>query len=455
MLLNLTKIVPKDILFIEFVIYVILPHFISQKIFTIFLGGMLVLYVLFLSNKNNYSKVVIIFLALLFGIPNQGTKSTGAMTYIVPTSLLLIVITDFLRKKKCINKIFSFSKVEIVILFFAFILNLINNGSSIIFFNTFIVGVVSIRLLFNKQNFDYDFIFNQIRVLFFIQFIIIIIERFYGYRAYTSVFDDSLSLESLRCSGYTGHPLVLSSFFIFYSAQLLIQSLKKKRYYFIDTVFLLISCILLSSRTPIVIISLVCFINFLFFMRKKLLRTIVIGSCILVCISFLLRNSDLGNAFMDTTERISNAGADQRIGAFDITKQIADNNFFGIGLSSKDRFRHELSKSYIIPNANFDMQFAVTDNAFLTIINSFGYLGVILFILYLSPVVRITKLKKIEYLISSFTLGLMFILVNFSYETIFYQQVIFIYFLTINSCSKIYETIFREKDNGSYHPQLQ
>lgn len=454
MLSKLTKLVPKDILLVEFAIYVILPNFISQKIFTFFLGGVLILYILFLSYKNNYSKIVIIFLIILFGIPSQGTKSTGAMTYILPTSLLIMTINDFIQKKECQNKIFSFSKIEIIILTCSFIVNLVNFGNTLTYYNTFILGVVCIRLFFNKHNFQSDFIFNQIRVLFFIQFIIIFIERFYGYRAYTSVFEESLSIENLRCSGYTGHPLILSAFFIFYSAQLLIQSINKNRFYFFDTILLLISCILLSSRTPIIIISFICIINFMIFMKKKLLHTIVIILCFIVTVSFLLSKSDIGNAFIDTTERISNAGADQRIGAFNITKQIADKNFFGIGLSSKEKFKNELSKSYIIPNAQFDMHFAVTDNSFLTIIISFGYLGIALFILYFSPIFRILILRKGLFIVPASILGLVFILINFSYETIFYQQVIFVYFLTINNIYKKYDVWQYKKSNGNNYSQL-
>lgn len=455
MLSKLRKIIPTDILLIEFVIFVITPHFISQKIFTIFVGGLLILYILFLSYKNNYSKIVIIYLVLLFGIPSQGTKSTGAMTYIIPTSLVLMTIIDFIHKKKCINTIFNFNKAEVLLLFCAFIMNLINGGNTFIFLNSFIIGVVIIRLLFNKHSTNPLFIFDQTRILFFIQFIIVIIERFYGYRAYSSVFDDSLTLESLRCTGYTGHPLVLSSFFIFYSALLLIQSINRNKFYYIDTICLLISCILLASRTSIIIIGLVCIINLLVLMRKKILHTILICMCICVGLSFLLNKSDLGSAFADTTERVSNAGADQRIGAFNITKQIVDKNFWGIGLSSKDRFKSELYKGYIIPNANFNMQFAVIDNSFLTIIISFGYLGLFLFFLYLSPLIRIIKFKKADSLVLSSILGLIFILINFSFETIFYQQIIFIYFLTINNIYGIYDTKYRKKNNSNNYSQLQ
>ena len=445
MLSNLRKIIPTDILFIEFVIFIIMPHFISHKIFTIAIGGLLVPYILFLSYKNNYSKIVIIFLVLLFGIPSQGTKSTGAMTYIVPTSLVLMTMIDFVQRKKYINAIFSINRLEVLILFCAIIVNLIKSGNEIIFFNTFIIKVVTIRLLFSKHNINPDFIFNQIKILFFIQILIIIIERFYGYRAYPSVFDDSISLESLRCSGYTGHPLVLSSFFIFYSALLLIQSLKKNKFYYIDTICLIISCILLASRTPILIISFVCVINFLIFMRKKFFHAILICTCTCVALSFLLNKSTLGEAFEDTIERISNAKADQRMGAFNITKQIADNNLFGIGLSSTDKFKSELYKGYIIPNANFDRKFTITDNSFLTIICSFGYLGLTLFFLYFSPIIRITRSKKSNILISSSILCIIFILINFSFETIFYLQITFIYFLTINIISKNYDNMYKYK----------
>lgn len=431
MILSFLRKIPIDLLFIEFVIYFILPSLISQKLFTIILGGSLLLYMLYLNYKRNISKIIIIVIALLYGIPNQGTKSTGAMTYIVPTMLLLVMLLGFILKRQHKCSIFLFSKIEIFLLITAFIINTITHNEFLLFYNVFIIGIICIRLFFSFQELDANFIFVNFRILFILQFIVIILERFYGIRAYPSVMENYELLESLRCTGYTGHPLILSSFFIFYSLILFIQSYYKNKFYYVDVIILVLSCILLASRTPMFLIFYILLSNFFIFMRKKLIKSIVIVTIGICSITYFISSTEFGNVFIDTTERITNATSDQRKGAFNITKQLADDNIIGIGLFTSDRLRHELSKGDIILNSKFSTTAALIDNSFLTMIISFGYGGLLLFILYFSPIMRYIKLKR-KNIIVPFTIALTYFLLNFSFDTIYYQHVLFLYFFTIS-----------------------
>lgn len=433
MILSHINKMPIDIFIIEFVIYFILPPFIAQKSLTIIIGGIIGAYMLYLNYKKNISKIVIIIIALLFGIPNQGTESTGAMTHIVPTALLLIALLGFIRKIENKCSIFLFSKVEIWLLLVALAINIVMQGDFLLFYNVFIIGIIGIRLFFSYQELDVNFIFNNLRILFILQFLIIIAERFYGIKAYPSVMENLENLESLRCTGYTGHPLILSSFFIFYSLILFIQSYFKNKFFYIDTIVLILSCILLSSRTPLILITIVVLSNFFMFMRKKLLQSIIIVIIGIGSITYLISSTDLGDVFIDTTERITNATSEQRRGAFNIAKQLGDRNLVGIGLYSKDRLKQELGKGNIQLNSKFDTRAAVIDNSFLTVIISFGYGGLLLFVLYFSPIRRyIKEKKKIKAFIIPFIIALVFLLLNFSFDTIFYQHVIFLYFFVIS-----------------------
>ena len=148
------------------------------------------------------------------------------------------------------------------------------------------------------------------RILLFIQFIIILLERLFFYRAYPSVFEDYTNLEALRCSGYTGHPLVLSSFFIMYAILLFIISSWKKKFYIIDTILLVISCIFLSSRTPLIIILLVCISSFLLYIRHNIFKALLVILTMVISFTYIINNSEMATIYMDTSDRIENSGAD-------------------------------------------------------------------------------------------------------------------------------------------------
>ena len=105
-------------------------------------------------------------------------------------------------------------------LLFFLLLNIIDDGIFYSYYKLFIISFFANRIIVCRSNINADELFVGFRILLFIQFIIILLERIFFYKAYPSVFEDSSSvLEILRCSGYTGHPLVLSSFFIMYKSK--------------------------------------------------------------------------------------------------------------------------------------------------------------------------------------------------------------------------------------------
>lgn len=446
-----------DVLIILVVLYLMLPSYISSKIITLVIGILLTSYFIYQYYKGNLTKNVIVMTALMFAIPNQGTESTGAMTYIMPISLSVIAVCEILKKDSYLT-ILSFRLYELILLLFFLMLNIFNNGNVSLFFAVFAIGIICNRLMFAKQKVDVQKLFKNFRLLFFLQFTILLFERFLGIKAYPSVMENINGLDSLRCTGYTGHPLVLSSFFIFYSVMLFIKTTKDK-FYYVDTIVLILSCILLASRTPIAIISIVCILNFCIYMHKKIFRSFFIIGVSSISLLYILNYTEMGNVLNDTTERISTASSDQREGAFGITEQILTYNPIGIGLFDKPRLRKEIGKADIKSNAKFDVRAALIDNGFLTSIISFGYCGLILFIFYFSPCIRTFRSScRLREKLNIIIIGLTLVLLNFSYDVILYETVLFLFFMTINMAYSSIENNFKlslTNENRNTHPQLQ
>lgn len=430
--LAMFKNIPIDVLIIEALIYIILPPFINDGRLSVafLIGGCIGAYLLFLNCIRNATKIVIVYIAILFGIPNQGVESTGGMASIIPISLLVMTIWNIAAKVPQYQP-FKIGKCEMIIFVSVLTLNFLLQGEIRGFYTTFIINVIFIRCFFATGRINYDIVFDNIKFLFYLQFVIIILERFFSIKVYQSVLSESTNfLETLRCAGYTGHPLVLSTFFIFYSAILFIRSYSKNRFYYIDTLVLIIACILLASRTPIIIISFLCILNFILYQKRNKKIHIFVLLFMGIISSFLFRKTELSTAISYTTERIASATSDQRKGAFLTAIEIVKKNPLGIGMFTKDKLRRVLQRDNIKSNYYFDKQAAIIDNSYLSIIISFGCLGLLIFYLYYSPIFYLKK-RNNKATILLVTIGFTFTLLNFSFDAIFYSHVMVLYFLTI------------------------
>lgn len=432
---NIFKIIPIDIIIVFIAIYVVLPPFIASKPITLTYAALFFAYFIYLFIKGNLTKIILIMAYLYFGTPSMGSDHTGAITYILPTTILSLSILGILKKlyDAEVSAFFQFGKSEILLLLFFLLLNFIDDGIFYSYYNLFIISFFANRIIVCRSNINADELFVGFRVLLFIQFVVIILERVFFYRAYPSVFEDSSVLEALRCSGYTGHPLVLSSFFIMYAILLFIISSWKNKFYIIDTIILVICCIFLSSRTPLIIILLVCISSFLLYIRHNIFKALLVILTMVISFTYIINNSEMANIYMDTSERIENSGADQRLGAFEITKKVIEKEPLGIGLYDQDVFIKKLNQLNINSTDLFSVDMAVIDNSFLTSLISFGVFGLFIFHFFFAPIVHSYKIldKRITK-ISLCMIVCIFIMINFSFDMIIYQYLMLLFFVYTN-----------------------
>lgn len=432
---NIFKIIPIDIIIVFIAIYIVLPPLIESKPITLTYAALFFAYFIYLFIKGNLTKIILIMAYLYFGTPSQGSDHTGAISYILPTTMLSLSIIGIFNKlyEAKVSAFFKFGKTEILMLLFFLLLNIIDDGIFYSYYKLFIISFFANRIIVCRTNIKADELFMGFRVLLFIQFIVIILERVFFYRAYPSVFEDYTNLEALRCSGYTGHPLVLSSFFIMYAILLFIISSWKKKFYIIDTILLVISCIFLSSRTPLIIILLVCISSFLLYIRHNIFKALLVILTMVISFTYIINNSEMANIYMDTSDRIENSGADQRLGAFEITSKVIEKEPLGIGLYDKDVFRKKMYQLNIHSTSLFSVDMALIDNSFLTSLISFGIFGLLIFHFFFAPIVHSYKIldKRITK-ISLCMIVCIFIMINFSFDMIFYQFLTLLFFVFTN-----------------------
>lgn len=432
---NIFKIIPIDIIIVFIAIYVVLPPFIESKPITLTYAALFFAYFIYLFIKGNLTKIILIMAYLYFGTPSQGSDHTGAISYILPTTMLSLSIIGIFNKlyEAKVSAFLKFGKTEILMLLFFLLLNIIDDGIFYSYYNLFIISFFANRIIVCRSNINADELFMGFRVLLFIQFIVIILERVFFYRAYPSVFEDHTNLEALRCSGYTGHPLVLSSFFIMYAILLFIISSWKKKFYIIDTIILVISCIFLSSRTPLITILLVCISSFLLYIRHNIFKALLVILTMVISFTYIINNSEMANIYMDTSDRIENSDADQRLGAFEITKKVIEKEPLGIGLYDRDVFIKKMNQLNINSTSLFSVDMAVIDNSFLTSLISFGVFGLFIFHFFFAPIVHSYKIldKRITK-ISLCMIVCIFIMINFSFDMIFYQHLMLLFFVFTN-----------------------
>lgn len=432
---NIFKIIPIDIIIVFIAIYIVLPPFIESKPITLTYAALFFAYFIYLFIKGNLTKIIIIMAYFYFGTPSMGSDHTGAITYILPTTILSLSILGILKKvyDAEVSAFFQFGKSEILLLLFFLLLNFIDDGIFYSYYNLFIISFFANRTIVCRSNINADELFVGFRILLFIQFIIILLERLFFYRAYPSVFGDFTDLEALRCSGYTGHPLVLSSFFIMYAVLLFIISSWKKKFYIIDTILLVISCIFLSSRTPLITILLICISSFLLYIRHNIVKALLLITTMVISFTYIINNSEMAEIYMDTSDRIENTGADQRLGAFEITKKVIEKEPLGIGLYDQDVFRKKMNQLNINSTSLFSVEMALIDNSFLTSLICFGIFGLFIFHFFFVPIVHSYKiLDNSVTQISLCMLVCIFIMINFSFDLIFYQFLILLFFVFTN-----------------------
>lgn len=432
---NFFKIIPIDIIIVFIAIYIVLPPFVASKPVTLAYAAIFFSYFIFLFIKGNLTRIILIMAYFYFGTPSMGSDHTGAITYILPTTMLALSILGILNKlyDATVSAFFKFGKTEIILLLFFLLLNFIDDGIFYSYYKLFIISFFANRIIVCRSDINADELFVGFRILLFIQFIIILLERLFFYRAYPSVFEDFTDLEALRCSGYTGHPLVLSSFFIMYAILLFIISAWKKKFYIIDTIVLVISCIFLSSRTPLITILLICISSFLLYIRHNIIKALLVITTIVISFSYIISNSEMADIYMDTSDRIENSGADQRLGAFEITGKVIEKEPLGIGLYDKDIFRKKMNQLGIHSTSLFSVDMALIDNSFLTSLISFGIFGLLIFYFFFAPIVHsyrilVNGVPKICICM----LICIFVMINFSFDMIFYQFLTLLFFVFTN-----------------------
>ena len=205
-----------------------------------------------------------------------------------------------------------------------------------------------------------------------------------------------------RAQGLLGNPLILLSFATFYLALLSAYAIENNKILVLPLLACIYLCLIVVSRTAVISL-LVFFLLYKFYSKSSLRLNIplllVVGIACYGAYYFL--NETVG----DLLYRLQNSDLMHRESGFTIVPNILHDNFFGLGF---ENYSTSLKK-YATSGFNTDVD--TLDNYFLTQIAHYGYLGILVLLLYLYYFIAyfrsrlmIKKSKEILFLFVAFSI---------------------------------------------------
>ncbi|WP_188626576.1 O-antigen ligase family protein [Pedobacter quisquiliarum] len=277
--------------------------------------------------------------------------------------------------------------------------------------------------------------------IFILTLVFTLLEIFLNVSPYKLLYS-GLTLDfQLRAKGLMGHPLVLSAFLSFYQVMLLIRGFILKKWSKAKFFMVLALIILTASRTGI-IVSIVTFV--LYFILAKAYKNKRLLFFFLVFLSVsLLTLPWLVNSLQNSGNfsRLVSLTADQRLSSYPIALEIVSNNPLGVGITQDAWFYQIKNLHILLGSTNYNIDFLVFDNSFLTGLVSYGLVSIFLFsgffipYFYTSAIVQKRPSLKIYAKAMLLVLTTWFLL-NLSFDTIFYFPCNAFFFILVTAVFK-------------------
>ncbi|MCK8493756.1 O-antigen ligase family protein [Spirosoma sp. RP8] len=443
-------------------IFVFIPKFFLVGAVTLLIPFFFLIVCLALYNKSGWS---ILILALSFTFPYSGYLSeedthllSEAMWLpfnVVRASILFVFICKFIRQnnntfpKYSIKTFGSFLGLSV----FYFIYNKESKEVADVlswFTYTYLAYYVA-----HEEKISLKQFFFFIDIIFYCTAFYVVQEFIFHSSPYEVIYNKYIYIEKIRAKGLLGHPLILSVFLCYYQVCLYGKMILFKQKPYLTFLLLIIIGLMTASRTTI-ILFIVVFIVYIIVEIKNNRHSKVISigftliGAIIIIICFF-------STYIDNTfQRIYNAGADQRIGAYDVIWQIFIKNPLGVGLTG---LKMEIESGNYRFSELFSKELMVIDNMYLSALGHYGIFSFLIIILYICPLIHFRYYVKDTNSKNLFSLMIMlyviWFLLNFSFDTNVYVPINLFLFTFISFLGKEMKMYVLNKSNLVFNVSCQ
>lgn len=417
-------------------LYLIVPFTIFKYSYILaVIIGLIVMYCIY-NNKKGVTFIIFTFgLMLPYGDPKVVLGASKYITYLC-VFLCIVVIGIQGKRQKYSYNINWLKKILFPIILLGIFYTVLNESGweEGLLFLFYILSTIGFFYICFYDTISLSQVYSVLDIIFLLTFFYTIQDSVFHDSPYQFIYNNFPLDFQIRAKGLMGHPLLLSSFLSFYNVALLTRVIIFKKWSIVNFILLYLLVILSASKTVLVlvVVSWVFYVVFLNVYRRSYFYYI---SILLIAIGLQIFPV-IENFISVPMERIMNSNASHRIGAYSIAEQVFSNNIFGIGFS-KDALKREISGATYRMNADYDVDFLVFDNAYLTALASCGIFSILLFVVYFYPVYYAFKSKNgKDYNYAMLLTGLVFFLQNFSFDSIFYFPVNSFYFILIANLIK-------------------
>lgn len=406
------------------------PKFFLVGLTTLLTPFFFLIVYLALYNKSGWS---ILILALSFTFPYSGylnkedthllSEAMWLPFNVIRGSILFVFIYKFLRQKN--NTFPKYSIITfgsfLVLSFFYFEYN--KKLKEVLDVLSWFTYTYLAYYVAHEEKISLKQFFFFIDIIFYCTTFYVVQEFIFHSSPYEIIYDKYIYIEKIRAKGLLGHPLILSVFLCYYQVCLYGKMILFKQKPYLTLLLLIVIGLMTASRTTIILFMVVFIIYIIIEINNNRYRKII-GICftligaITIIICFF-------NTYIDNTfQRIYNAGADQRIGAYDVIWQIFAKNPLGVGLTG---LKMEIESGKYRFSELFSKELMVIDNMYLSALGHYGIFSFLLIILYMYPLIHFRYYAKDIHNKNLFSLMIMlyaiWFLLNFSFDTNVYMPI--------------------------------
>lgn len=417
-------------------LFILVPYYIFEYSYIFLIIVVLIQLSILFGNGKGLNALVFAFSVM---IPYVTVNIAKGITSIIPyiyvcfASIILLVIKGNRLPKGSSPAVWVPIVIILVSIYFSFANYSMEEFQIIIFFVFSTYGIYFIS--FHDSTTLKEF-YCLLDLIVYITLFYTIQEFIMDKSPYKNVFDSQEITYQFRAKGLFGHPLLLSSILSLYFVALIIKGIIFRKWEFFNFLIVIPFFILAASRTSLIVIAASVLLYVILFKVYSKPRFVVLLSLVIIgLILFLPSYIDYLEIPID---RIQNADFSQRQASYSVAFNVFANNGFGIGLS-RDALKSEISMagSYQL-NANYDRDFLIFDNAFLTWIAGYGVFSILFLSVYLKPLVFAFRFRSGNpiYFKSMVLLFFVWFLIDISFDTFFYFPINALYFILASSIIK-------------------
>lgn len=376
----------------------VLPQFFFTNIALISILFGIIILIASIYWKTSFS---VLILAMSLTIPYAiGDDVLNTLIWWPINIIRIIIIFWFLYNRFILKKSNKAFDVKIIVcfislLFISLIYSINNNNYTdlINWINTFIYFYLFFYIASNEEISIKDF-FYLLDVIFILTFVYVIIEVFFFYTPYISLYLDEINNQNVyegRARGLLGHPLILSSFLILYQSTLYFKLILYKKFHWILFIMTFIFGILTNSRTTILLMSI--FVLYYFIINKIYKNP----KKLLLLITILITGSTgiiytMESLLLKVLERIHEDSLGHRQAAYGSTYNFFMDHILGVGYDG-------LTKKIVMggyAEKGLIKDFGTLDNFFLTQIGAYGIFSLLVFYFYFYIFLKVYRIRKIN-----------------------------------------------------------